>query len=422
MCLPLAEGGKQILDLHSRNEAIDLWNLKEFLRVGDDRANWPFFVEHTIFNRWNACQTSGNHGLLSNIFLQNIHIPLWRNDPLAHNIRRMLQPAKKYHLEFTALSISKEILLQMPVWNHIGLNGPRFEKIRRKEAVKCLRRNHQARIVADIVTVAGRKSTLIRQPHMVNPSGIGRKNCGCPLCRRDRIEYGCENPGECIEAAKLLLECIHPKWNPLTANNDLIMNEYLALSEIKKTRNDGGRQDVLTFNPAFRLTDLTHGLRIFATENHTTEIPTKRYNIPAAQLTASDVYLHAKIKHSSETNAQMQVMILVQENEVVKMKQPLILSILNAKVRPSFNTAILGGLLYTLGELPKDIPLTVHSCSGFLGKSLVSDRVSSENNPLGPYYELIKSVISTLQERSGRTHFKKGENNPAIGLSVLSPT
>jgi hypothetical protein len=41
MCLPLNKGGKQILDVKSRNEAIDLWNLKEFLRVGDDRANFP---------------------------------------------------------------------------------------------------------------------------------------------------------------------------------------------------------------------------------------------------------------------------------------------------------------------------------------------------------------------------------------------
>lgn len=36
MCLPLIDGGKQILDVRSRNEAIDLWNLKEFLRDGDD--------------------------------------------------------------------------------------------------------------------------------------------------------------------------------------------------------------------------------------------------------------------------------------------------------------------------------------------------------------------------------------------------
>ncbi len=121
----------------------------------------------------------------------------------------------------------------MPVWNHIALIGPKFEKIQRKEAVKCLRHNHNTRIVADILKIAERKTTVIRQPHSINPSGIGRKNCGCPLCRRDRLEFGCSNPGQCVEAAKALLDCIYPKWSPLIANNDLCDN--LKLSEIEDT-------------------------------------------------------------------------------------------------------------------------------------------------------------------------------------------
>jgi hypothetical protein len=36
MCLPLDQGGKQILDIHSRNEVINLWNLKEFVQTRDD--------------------------------------------------------------------------------------------------------------------------------------------------------------------------------------------------------------------------------------------------------------------------------------------------------------------------------------------------------------------------------------------------
>ncbi|KAJ7921531.1 hypothetical protein B0H13DRAFT_1448243, partial [Mycena leptocephala] len=171
---------------------------------------------------------------------------------------------------------SKEVQLQMPVWNHIAFIAQNFDKIRRKDAVKCLRQNHHTRSVADILTISQRRTTLIRQPHVLNPSGIGRKNCGCPLCRRDRIEYGCVNPGECVEAAKALIECIQPKWNPLIANRDLC--ERLALSEAEKSGNDQGSQDGrFTFDPAFRLTDFSHGFRIFASEDHTTELATKRY-------------------------------------------------------------------------------------------------------------------------------------------------
>ncbi|KAJ6553281.1 hypothetical protein B0H19DRAFT_863604, partial [Mycena capillaripes] len=126
----------------------------------------------------------------------------------------MIQVASKYHLEFTGLSVSRNTQLQMPIWSHIALIGHRFEKIQRKGAVKCLRRNHNTQSVADILEIAQRRTTVIRQPHTISPSGIGRKNTGCPLCRRDRLKFACEHPGECVEAAKLLLECIQPKWSP----------------------------------------------------------------------------------------------------------------------------------------------------------------------------------------------------------------
>ncbi|KAJ6601827.1 hypothetical protein DFH09DRAFT_848973, partial [Mycena vulgaris] len=188
----------------------------------------------------------------------------------------IIQAANKFPLEFTALSISRDIQLCMPIWNHIGIITTEFEKICRRKAVKCLRCNHGTQTVADILVISERKTTLFRQPHAPNPSGIGRKNFGCPLCRRDRIEYGCENPGECIEAAKILLECIQPKWSPLIPRHDLC-NE-LELSELESARNAGGgdEQDTrLTFDPHFRLTDLSHGFRIFAFDDHTTQVSTK---------------------------------------------------------------------------------------------------------------------------------------------------
>jgi hypothetical protein len=84
------------------------------------------------------------------------------------------------------------------------------------------------------------------------------------------------------------------------------------------------------------------------------------------------VYLHAKIKHPGQANAEMKVEI----------KHSLLLSILDTKVQPSFNTAILGGLLYIIRELPLDCPLTVHCCSSFLGKALITNCMEHENNPL----------------------------------------
>ncbi|KAJ7203988.1 hypothetical protein B0H12DRAFT_981870, partial [Mycena haematopus] len=125
----------------------------------------------------------------------------------------MIVAARKYHLEFTALSISQEIKLQMPVWGHMAMIQSRFEKIRRRDALRCLRQCHQTHSVLDVWEIANRRTTNLNRPHLVNPSGIGRKNCGCSPCRRDRSEFGCKNPGACVEIAKALIDCIHPKWN-----------------------------------------------------------------------------------------------------------------------------------------------------------------------------------------------------------------
>ncbi|KAJ7747509.1 hypothetical protein B0H16DRAFT_1226303, partial [Mycena metata] len=97
----------------------------------------------------------------------------------------------------------------------------------------------------------------------------------------DRNEFGCSNPGQCVETAKIMIDCIHPKWNPLVDNKDLC--EGLQLSAVEQSANDHGGDEGdarLTFDPEFRLSDLSHGFRIFALEDHATQLSTKRFSIP----------------------------------------------------------------------------------------------------------------------------------------------
>ncbi|KAJ7611280.1 hypothetical protein FB45DRAFT_691419, partial [Roridomyces roridus] len=179
----------------------------------------------------------------------------------------MIKTAKKYNLQFTGLSISNDILLQMPIWGHRGVNQGRFAKIRKKHGIKCLRENHKTTTVQSIIRIAQRATTVPGKPHRINPSGIGRKICGCPPCRRDRVELGCKHNGRCVEAAKALLDCLYPKWNPLTPRCDHC--EYTTLEDEEQERIvDVGydKETALTFDPSFRLTDFAHGFRIFASE------------------------------------------------------------------------------------------------------------------------------------------------------------
>ncbi|KAJ6456667.1 hypothetical protein C8R45DRAFT_943478 [Mycena sanguinolenta] len=150
----------------------------------------------------------------------------------------------------------------MPVWNHLALSANKFDPIRRKEALKCLRQNHNTHTVKDILEIADRKITCPNRPHLVNPSGIRRRDCGCPP---DRIEFQCKNPGECVGMAKQLLQCIHPKFNPTVENQDLCSELVPSVSE--RPENGRGHEDdtILTFDPDFRLTDRTaQGPRVTA--------------------------------------------------------------------------------------------------------------------------------------------------------------
>ncbi|KAK6984955.1 hypothetical protein R3P38DRAFT_2806009 [Favolaschia claudopus] len=123
----------------------------------------------------------------------------------------------------------------------------------------------------------------------------------------------------------------------------------------------------MAFDPDLYLTDLSHGFRIFATEDHLTELPAKRYTVPAAEIEPVTISLNSK---------------------------------------PSLPTALLGGLLYALQNSSHSTPATIVCPSPLLRSIFVTDRKEYENNPLNPNFRLIKSILAQLLERSAPTQFK----------------
>ncbi|KAK7026949.1 hypothetical protein R3P38DRAFT_2413198, partial [Favolaschia claudopus] len=149
-----------------------------------------------------------------NVFLQNIHLPISSTTPLPQQIKTMITTAQKYELSFNALTISREVKLKMPIWRHPGVRKEDYDNACRRRACECLRSNHGVRTVEDVLVIATRRTLDLGKPHTANPSGISRQNCVCVLCRRDREELRCKNPGKCINVANLLIGCLHPKWRP----------------------------------------------------------------------------------------------------------------------------------------------------------------------------------------------------------------
>ncbi|KAJ7334599.1 hypothetical protein DFH08DRAFT_623276, partial [Mycena albidolilacea] len=90
-----------------------------------------------------------------------------------------------------------------------------------------------------------------RKPHQVNPSGISRKNCGCPSCYQDQTLVGCEHPGRCIDATRLLVDCLLPKWNPSMPNVDLTDELALTNNEHELNNRTIETDEVMIFNLNF---------------------------------------------------------------------------------------------------------------------------------------------------------------------------
>ncbi|KAJ7237091.1 hypothetical protein C8J57DRAFT_1087804, partial [Mycena rebaudengoi] len=141
---------------------------------------------------------------------------------------------------------------------------------------KCLRLNHNVRTVHDTLIIATRTVVTMRKSHQVNPSGIGRKNCGCTLCYRDRTRLGCEHPGECIETAKILLDSIIPKCNPTLENPHLCDELALTNEEIEGNKCPRETDHIITFDPNFTLSNMGSGFQIFALEQSPNEMPARR--------------------------------------------------------------------------------------------------------------------------------------------------
>ncbi|KAJ7135612.1 hypothetical protein C8R44DRAFT_550964, partial [Mycena epipterygia] len=88
--------------------------------------------------------------------------------------------------------------------------------------------------------------------------------CGCSLCYRDRIQFDCTHPGECIETAKILIDSLFAKWNPTIPNPDLCNELSLTEEELQLNKGPLEHDQIMVYDPNFSLSNMGDGFRIFA--------------------------------------------------------------------------------------------------------------------------------------------------------------
>ena len=196
---PLDQGGLNILDITSRNEAIELVWLRDYLNLTTSRQPWAIVTDILI----NATAPPGTSAVaVTNAFLQSWHPPSQgpRMESLNEGIVRMLRTARKYKTNLAAIRLSPGVKASLPAWYHPYTEARPMTNIQ----AKCLLNNHAIKTVADLIKSANKSSEQAQDNVHITDLA-----CICMKCVHDRRK-GCRNPHACALEAETRLKEMRP--------------------------------------------------------------------------------------------------------------------------------------------------------------------------------------------------------------------
>jgi ribonuclease HI len=269
---PIEEGGLNLLDIKTRNDAIDLIWLKSYLDFSPSRPMWAKITD-LILNASAPPRTS--HIARLNTFLQTWDAPTKgpRATLLNDQILRMLRVARKYNVNLAAIRLAPRLQAMIPAWYHpYADNLPITTR-----PARCLLRSHTVSTVADLIRTSARLHDHRLIPHIPDPQ------CPCNDCVHDRQD-GCQNPHACATEALNRTHHIAPKFNPLAAG---YTHDNLSLTVSRKAANERARatNGAIRFDPSLTCkNELAECFRVFTTTTRTPAIPACRIHTQGAAL------------------------------------------------------------------------------------------------------------------------------------------
>ncbi len=196
-------GGLRILDIETRNEAIDLIWARAYLRYDELRPTWALVADDLMARTVTVDCTVRIPELRSNPLLQHWWPKL---SALPQYLQRMLRTSAKYGLRLEGIAFSREILRRMPMWYHDQLELQVAKQLARtSQVVSCLIDRHSLRTVGDF-------EAFVLNFHA--PGHLHRASCTCAGCEFARLGVGCPRPHVCVERAVQFLDALPPKWDP----------------------------------------------------------------------------------------------------------------------------------------------------------------------------------------------------------------
>ena len=225
-------GGKKILDIKARNEAIELMKLQSYLRLDKNCLRWARIADILIKGNIPISQNVRDGATAQNTFLQMWTVKTGAKSTLPKSLSKMLHTVRKYGVDINPPLPSMSLQMQMPVWFHKGQN-PEMNPRNNGNWADC------QQLTYDIWTV-GEMEEYVNETQTLRHSM--RKNCACDPCRTAQTK-GCPNPAKCCQAAKKILDLLHPKWRPrpLTLEDlDCLQLSNEQIQENASSQENGG--------------------------------------------------------------------------------------------------------------------------------------------------------------------------------------
>ena len=213
---PIDDGGRALLDISTRNEAIEVMWLKSYLSFGPERPLWALVADEIFAINIPQSEENVDKRIRKNIFLQSWESskakttqPYWRTR-VYPDLLHLQEIAGKYGLRPEGLAFSKEIIRARPIWYHSDADR-RIHLLNHGTASNCLKENHAVWMVGDAEHFA---------LQMYTPNHRASSECECRACLETELQDSCMNPHGCFSKAKMLLDTLPPKWDPRTVVKD----------------------------------------------------------------------------------------------------------------------------------------------------------------------------------------------------------
>lgn len=277
---PVEEGGLNLLDLRTRNEAIDIMRVKAYLNMSPDRPIWAKVTDIILDG---TAPQGYNAQARMNTFLQTWKVPTQggRAAKIHKDTMRMLKAARNHNVNFMTIKLSLELKQELPAWFQVGADHWAINN----RSAKCLLHKHKAKTMTDLM----RASARLRD----NPTPAHRPTnyCNCVACAADRRK-DCTHPHDCATEALARINRTLPKMNPLGPG---ISQDNLSLTKRRKHQNRKAREEngKITFDPSVTTKDdLSECFRVFTDPQRLTRNPAQRPQNNGANIRHNEITVY----------------------------------------------------------------------------------------------------------------------------------